>query len=507
MAGCLVLGLQSKKQRNIHLSKSRFIAGQQCPKRLYLTIFPPEGYSNEGGESLPMINGYAVGDMACKLYPGIMVEYDSGLSAAIEKTTRLVADESVQRIHEATFSFENILVRVDLLERSSEGWILTEVKGATSVKDYYLKDAAVQAWVLQGCGLKLVSVQLMHVNNKFTYQGDDDYEGLLYSADITKSVFQLISSISAQKDKFIQMLAGDVPDIEMGDQCYSPFECEFCGLCQPEDLPEYPVSILPRSNAKKRQALIDEGYDDVRDIPDGVLENPNHQRVWRATCADKEEVNTEELAALTELPWPRYYIDFETIGLAVPRWKGIRPYMQVPFQWSCHIHHEDGRMEHIEFLDVSGADPRRPCAESLVNHIGKEGVLIAYNAPFEKRVIRELAEMYPDLADALLEMNERFFDLLPITRNGYYHPSQKGSWSIKAVLPALVPELNYSALDGVQNGGDAQLAWMKAARADADESNRIAIQLLEYCKLDTLAMVKIMDALLDKVCSAGPSVT
>jgi len=483
----------------MQLSKSKFIAGLQCTKRLYLTVFKPEGYESDGDEGLPMINGYAVGEVACKLYPGVMVEYDSGFSTAIEETARLVADETVKRIHEATFSFENVLVRVDLLERSSEGWILTEVKGATSVKDYYHNDVAVQAWVLQGCGLKLASMQLMHVNNKFTYQGDEDYEGLLTSVDISKPVLALIEGIGTQKDSFMKMLGGDVPKIEMGGQCYSPFECEFCSLCQPKDLPEYPVSILPRSNAKKRQALIDKGYIDVRDIPDGVLENPNHQRVWRATCAGKEEVDTAELAALEALPWPRYYIDFETIALAVPRWKGVRPYMQVPFQWSCHIHHKDGRMEHVEFLDVTGADPRRPCAESLVKHIGKEGVLIAYNAPFEKRVIRELAEMYPDLADDLLEMNERFFDLLPITRNGYYHPSQKGSWSIKAVLPALVPELNYSALEGVQNGGDAQLAWIEAERADASERGWIANQLLEYCKLDTLAMVRIMDALLERV--------
>jgi len=147
------------KHKNIHLSKSRFIAGLQCPKRLYLTVYPPEmDEDDDGGENLPMINGYEVGDMACKLYPGVMVEYDAGLSKAIETTAELVADTSVKRIHEATFSFENILVRVDLLERTPTGWILTEVKGATSVKDYYLNDAAVQAWVLQGCGLTLDAV-------------------------------------------------------------------------------------------------------------------------------------------------------------------------------------------------------------------------------------------------------------------------------------------------------------------------------------------------------------
>ncbi len=476
------------------------MAGMQCPKRLYLTVHPPEMQEEEGSsESLPILNGNAVGDMACKLYPGVMVEYDQGLSVAIAETSRLVADASVQHIHEATFSYDNILVRVDLLERTDTGWILSEVKAATSVKDYYLDDAAVQAWVLQGCGLKLASVHLMHVNNQFVYQGDDDYDGLLHAEDISHTVFSRIESIAEKKDAFIEMLAGDMPDLEMGGQCYSPYECDFCSFCHPDDLPEYPVSILPRNNEKNRQAWSDAGYNDVRDIPKGVLQNPNHQRVWRATCAGEEEVDIAEATVLNEWPCPRYYLDFETIGLAVPRWKGVRPYMQVPFQWSCHIHHEDGYMQHVEFLDVTGDDPRKACAEGLVEHIGNEGILIAYNAGFEKRVIRELAEMYPDMSESLLEMNERFVDLLPITRNAYYHPSQMGSWSIKAMLPALVPELNYADLDGVQNGGDAQLAWMQAASADVEERKRIADQLLQYCKLDTLAMVKIVDALLQRV--------
>jgi len=483
-----------------HLSKSRFVAGLQCPKRLYLMVHPPEGFeAADVGDTLPILNGYAVGDMACQIYPGVMVEYDAGLAAAIRETARLVADATVQRIHEATFSYGNILVRVDLLERSGDGWILTEVKAATSVKDYYLDDASVQTWVLQGCGLKIAAVKLMHVNNAFVYQGDGHYDGLLHAEDISHAVFSRIEHIAEQRDDLMAMLAGEMPEIAMGKQCSSPYACEFCAFCQPDDAPEYPLGVLPRLHATKRQALQDQGFADVRDIPDGVLENASHQRVWQASCTGEEVVDVAELAALTGWGWPRYYIDFETIGLAVPRWKGVKPYAQVPFQWSCHIHHADRRLEHVEFLDVSGSDPRRACAEGLVKHIGDDGILIAYNAGFEKRVIRELAALYPDLSNALLAMNERFVDLLPVARNGYYHPSQKGSWSIKAVLPALVPELNYADLDHVQNGSEAQLAWMQASGAEPEQRKAIADQLLAYCKLDTLAMVKIVDALLMRV--------
>ena len=476
------------------------MAGLQCPKRLYLTVHPPEIFEEEDhGSSLPIINGNAVGDMACQLYPGVMVEYEHGLSAAITKTNRLIADGNVTRIHEATFSYENVLVRVDLLERSNSGWILTEVKGSTSVKPHYISDATIQAWVLQGYGLQLASVNLMHVNSAFIYQGDGDYQGLLHSEDISEVVFAGLDVIGDKKESLMQMLIEDMPDIEVGEQCHSPFDCEFITICHSGEQPEYPISGLPRCNAAKKKELSDAGYNDIRDIPDGVLTNANHQRVWRSTCAGKEEISSLYLAPMKEWGWPRYYIDFETIGLAVPRWKGVKPYMQSPFQWSCHIHHANGEMDHVEFLDVTGSDPRRTCAESLVNNIGKEGILIAYNAGFEKRVIRELAGMYPDLSESLLEMNERFVDLLPITRAGYYNPSQRGSWSIKAVLPALVPELNYSDLDGVQNGGDAQLAWIEAAEATDEKRDEIANQLLEYCKLDTWAMVKIVDALLGKL--------
>ena len=485
---------------SIQLSKSRFMAGIQCPKRLYLIVHPLENKEHQDdGLNLQIINGYEVGDMACKLYPGEMVKYEQGLSAALTETKRLVADEKVLRIHEATFSYDNVLVRVDLLERSDSGWVLTEVKASTSVKNHYIADVAIQAWVLRGCGLKLASTNLMHVNSQFVYQGDDDYHGLLHAEDISSTVFDVLTAIGNKKSELVSALESELPEVEMGEQCSSPFTCEFVSVCQKVIQPDFPVSLLPRCSAKQRKALIDAGYSDVRDIPDGVLTNKNHQRVWRATKAGKEEINLSELRVIKDWPWPRYYIDFETIGLAVPRWKGVRPFSQTPFQWSCHIHQADGEMSHIEFLDVTGADPRRACAEALVKHISQEGILIAYNAGFEKRVIRELAQMYPDLSESLLEMNERFVDLLPITRAGYYHPSQKGSWSIKAVLPALVPELSYSDLDGVQNGGDAQIAWFEAARETDDKRALIANQLLEYCKLDTWAMVKIVDVLLSKI--------
>lgn len=478
---------------SIRLSKSRFMAGLQCPKRLWLQIHQPELVETEYGENLQILNGNEVGEMARQLYPGSYVDHTDNLGLALEETKRLMADPSVRIIHEATFEYDGVLVRVDILERTETGWVLTEVKGATSVKQHYIPDVAIQAWVA-GSGLDLQAIRLMHVNNQFVYQGDGNYKGLLLAQDVGPYVMPLMSAIPEQKDEFAIMLRGDEPDIAMGKQCTDPYECEFCAYCMPENVPEYPVSVLPNLREPKKSQLASK-YADVRDIPESELTNHNHLRVWRATRNGREEVDVAEAAALSELPWPRYYLDFETIALAVPRWMGMRPYMAAPFQWSCHIHHQDGHLEHVEFLDVTGDDPRRACAESLVENIGDDGVVLAYNAVFEKGVIRALASLYPDLSHALIDIHDRIQDLLPITRRAYYHPSQRGSWSIKAVLPALAPDLSYKDLEGVQHGGDAQLAWMLAAIAPEGERERIAAQLLEYCKLDTLAMVRIVDEL------------
>jgi len=438
------------------LSKTRFIAGLQCPKRLYLSVYPPEGKRDKSFfETMPIYNGYAIGDLACQLYPGVMVAFDPGLEKACETTKALLAEPAVHRIHEATFRYRGIVVRSDLLERSGDGWMMTEVKGSTSVKDYYLNDATVQTWVLQGCGIQIKSAHIMHVNNKFVYQGDDCYDGLLMSVDVSEQVAERIGGIDAKQAALMQMLQGDMPDIAMGEHCHKPFTCEFCDFCQPEHEVAKPIHIEPRKPSDQKAAL-----------------------------------NT-----LNDLPFPRYYIDFETVGLAIPRWKGVRPFMQVPFQWSCHIQYEDGSIQHASFLDMSGNDPRRACAEKLIECLHDDGVLIAYNAPFEQRIIRHLAYCFSDLKADLMRLHDVFFDLLPLTRKAYYHPSQQGSWSLKAVLPALVPELSYDDLDGVKDGNQAQLAWFKSLQEDEDTRQQSAEHLLEYCKLDTWAMVKMVEAL------------
>jgi len=228
-----------------------------------------------------------------------------------------------------------------------------------------------------------------------------------------------------------------------------------------------------------------------------MLSSDNHFRVRNVTIEGKPELLPEAGRILNELDYPRYYLDFESIQFAIPIWTGTQPYWQLPFQWSCHIQTDNGELEHEEFLDVSGNDPRRAFAEALIKTCRDNGPIIVYNQTFEKGVIKKLAEDFPDLAQPLLAMNERIFDLLKVTQKYYYHPDMRGSWSIKKVLTCLVPELKYSDLGDVQDGLQAQQSFLDIIghKRSAAGKAKMTQDLLDYCKLDTLAMVEIVKSL------------
>ena len=476
------------------LSKSRFIAGLQCPLRLYQQVHAPE--LAEQGDNIAFRNGNAIGELARQLYPGVLVDEPAGLDAALATTARLIDDPAVRCIHEATFRHQGVLVRVDLLQRGANGWLLTEVKSATGVKQHYLLDAAIQAWVLNGCGLQLEGVRVMVVNKDFIYRGDGDYRDLLISHDVDAEVHKLLPSIGEKRNELVAMLQGEMPEVRMGERCKQPYRCEFFSACLDRG-PAYPLIFLPRSREDQRNRLAANGWHDLRQIPPGVLGSAHQERVRRVTQLGAEEVDGAKFKAIDAWAWPRWFLDFETIAEALPRWPGFHPFQQVPFQFSLHCQQQSGaEPEESGFLDISGGDPRRQCAEALIAQIGSEGAVIAYNAGFERRVIKALAADFADLAPELMAIHDRIVDLLPVVRDGFYHPQQQGSWSIKAVLPVLVPELDYGTLDRVHNGTDAQLAWLEGVdEKDDEQRERIGRQLTEYCRLDTLAMVRIIEEL------------
>jgi hypothetical protein len=337
---------------------------------------------------------------------------------------------------------------------------------------------------------------LAHIDSSWFYPGDDDYRGLLKVNDLTDEALARSEEVIAWIAQAGEVVACPTePQISTGAHCSSPFECGFYSYCSRGAVKaQYPLDWLPRFAADRIRELADRGIDDMRAVPNDLL-NERQLRVKTHTLNNTTYFDAQGAAAdLAAYPLPALFLDFETIQFAIPIWAGTRPYQQIPFQFSLHNVTSDGQLEHREFLDLSGNDPSLSFATELVRHCGDQPLpVFVYNAAFERSRISELAVRFPEHREALLTINERIVDLLPIARDRFYHPSQQGSWSIKAVLPAAVPELSYSDLDGVQDGGMAMEAFLEALHPQTPEERKELIreQLLAYCKLDTYAMVRL----------------
>lgn len=479
------------------LSKSRITAWRQCPKRLWLQIHRRElmEVSDQAEQGFQI--GHEIGDIARRLCPdGILIEEDDNLSAAIE-TTRLALSKYPDRpVFEATFQHDGLLVRADVLLPTRKGYRMTEVKSSTSVKPCHVEDCAVQAWVLKQNNIKLATIELAHVDTSFVYQGDGNYHGILKSVRLDDEISSLLDSVPIWVSGARRTLSGDEPAIEPGAQCDAPFECPFKEHCTEDRVqpkaPKYPLDIFNGMHQKKKDMLHSQGYVDARKVPEKYL-NEKQRWIQRVSKRGKAELLAGVAKELAALPYPRYYLDFETVNLAIPRWAKTKPYgTNVPFQWSCHIEDAPGQLHHDMFLDVSGNDPRRDFAEALVKALGDDGPVFVYSQSFEKSRIKELAALFSDLAKKLLAINERVVDLLPLAQRYYYHPDMKGSWSIKSVLPTIAPDLRYSDME-VGDGEGAQDAYREIVHPEISAARKKELTggLREYCTLDTLAMVKL----------------
>ena len=441
-------------------------------------------------------SGIIVGNQARQEFPGgVLVNRFQNDSDPIEETRSYLDDNNVSAIFEAGFRYQDTEVFVDILQRQDSRWNLIEVKSSTSVKDDYIDDVSVQYMVLSNAGVAIDRIKLMHLNKNFIYQGDKNYQGLFMREDISDRVIKHSRYISDAIEQLKKKLNTEEPVNHVDGHCKHPYPCEFKSYCEQQG-GEYPVSWLPNAAVAIRK-LHDNNIYDIRDIPVDMLNSETQLKVRRVTINGQAELEPEAAAILKELDYPRYYLDFETINLAVPAWPGSKPSQQHPFQWSCHIQQDDASTTHKEFLDVSGEDPRRRFAESLIATCGAAGPVIVYNQSFEKSIIKDLAASFDDLNEALLAINTRVFDLLPVMKRYYYHPKMKGSWSIKNVLSCLLPELCYSDLGDVQDGLMAQSAYHEivSGKLSKQQKDSLYADMLEYCKLDSYAMLAIVDKL------------
>ncbi len=482
----------SSRLRRFGLSKSKLTTFEQCPRRLWQQTHAPERAEVDEAQEARMATGHTVGDIACGLCPGgVMVDAVEGLGAALATTRRLIDEGHPGPIFEATFEHDGVLVRADILSRDGKGgWQLAEVKSSGSVKPYHLGDLATQVWVLGKAGISLSGAAIRHIDTSFVLERGGDFAGMFADTDCIADISAAVRGRAKLVAEARGMLGDEEPDIAPGSQCNDPFACEFqdwCGRDLPKG-PEWPVDVLPRGGGARWR---ERGIDNLLDLDEADL-SPLHARVLAATRTGKPFHDLKGArAAMKGWGWSRAWLDFETINPAIPRWIGTRPYQQVPFQFSLHMEQKDGSITHHEFLDTSGADPRRPCADALVEMIPEGATIIAYSAGFERGVLRELARSFPDLASRLTTIADATEDLLPVARACWYHRDQRGSWSIKSVLPTIAA-LDYDALE-VKHGGMAQEAWEEAVDPATDPQRKWVLEegLRAYCERDTWAMVLV----------------
>jgi hypothetical protein len=398
-------------------------------------------------------------------------------------------------LFEAAFVHDGVYVRCDILVHRADGsWTLVEVKSTTQVKSYHLHDIAVQQWVLMGQGIKVGAVQLMVINNRTCQY--PHLESLFTTVDVTRAVARLLRRLPKNVSALRRALAAPtMPKKDIGIHCFTPFPCPARAYCW-QHVPMHSIFTIPRLSPRKLAALLKLGILSVQDIPETFpLSAPQRAYIARV-LSGQPEINYRGIAVrLKSLQYPLYFLDFETYAYAVPRFAGMRPYQQLPFQYSLHVLEADGTLRHTEYLHTTSDDPRPALALRLTEDIGAKGSVVVYNARFERGVLHELARALPRHQLALRGMIAQLWDQLEIFRNDYLDPAFEGSNSIKKVLPVLVPAMSYDDLM-VRRGDQAQAVWQMLLQAkDETRKEELAENLLAYCERDTLAMTAIHHAL------------
>jgi hypothetical protein len=479
------------------LSKSRFIAGVQCWLRLWNDIYRRE-LAEPPSRSLQAIfdRGTAIGELAQQRWPGgVLVGFEPWeREAALAETRSLMADPSVPAIFEAALEHQNVFVRVDALVRNGKCWDLVEVKASTRPeKEVFQNDIALQHWVATGAGLAVGSAGVLTLDRNYIYPGGThDVEALFALHDSTENCIDLADWIEEEVARQHDMLSEQKPPLAVvDDHCFSPYRCPYFAACSQEQRrPLNPIEDLPFSNSELIDELYIMGINAIEDIPEDIEMTKLQKRVRKAVITQKPWQSPRLGERLSEVEWPLYYLDFEAFQPAVPRYRGTRPFQAIPFQYSLHHETPEGELHHAEYLHTEDSDPRRALAHALVRAVGEIGSILVYSG-YERRMLNELAAAVPELATELEAIKARLWDLLPVVRENYYHPDFHGSFSIKAVLPAVLPEQSWYDL-AISDGMAAATAYESALnQPEHSEAQRTFRELRSYCRMDTQAMVDL----------------
>ncbi|MBT5017101.1 DUF2779 domain-containing protein [Candidatus Peregrinibacteria bacterium] len=490
------------------ITKSDFVRYLECPAYFWFFKKKPEVLDDNilsDFDKELIKNGYEVELWARKLFPrGVLVE--SRESAAVEETQKHL-EEGKKNIFQATFEVEGLYAMVDILEwdEDNEYWVINEVKATSSKekkKDEHLKDAAFQYILMKMAGYNVGRVNLIELNKEFRKQGDIIPRNLFEITDITELVKELAGQVNLMIDDMRRILENDREPLPC--ECIYKSRSKHCPAFKYlyPDVPDYSVHDIVRigSSPKRLEGLIEEGCYTIEDVPE-EFELTEYQRNHVNVEQTKQSIidSIEIKQKLGELSYPLYFLDYETFPTAIPVYDGCTPYQQVPFQFSLHILREpNGELEHYEFLHTDPEiNPMIPLAEALRELIGEQGSVIVWNKKFEGKCHEDLAELLPEHAEIFHGYNNRFFDLMDIfSQHDYVDADFRGKFSIKAVLPVLVPELSYKNLN-ISDGSMAMNSWkrMMFEMESQQDKDQVQQDLLKYCELDTLAMVKIFEVL------------
>ncbi len=485
------------------LTKSDYIKYLQCQKYLWLYKNRKELLPEDIDDSLAraFVTGYAVEEMAYKLYPG-GVDIGEGTFGEVLARTELLMNKKTPVIFQPSVSGDNLFCRADIIRynKALDAWDIIEVKSATEVKDIYIDDLAFQKICFERSGFKVANIFLAYVNNQYVKDGDINPYELIAVEDITDLVSKKEEDTKLEIKKALEVLKiKEEPEMQVLRQCNNPYDCSFIDYCW-KDFPKHSIySIAGALGQKKLETLLDEGIMEVKDIPPDLLTNDKlrkHHHVVKHDIVHIEKENIEE--EIENIEYPIYFLDYETYAPAIPVIDGYRPYQRVVFQYSLHIQKSpDSKLEHFYFLAKDLQDPSREMSKTLQARIGKTGSIITWNMSFEKGCNTEMGERAVEYQLFYEDINNRMYDLMHVFKKGYYvHKDFHGSASLKKVLPVVVPELSYDELD-IGDGMLASNTWGDMVTKDMsqEEKDKIYNDLLDYCELDTLAMVRILEKL------------
>jgi len=477
------------------LSKSRYRDGLQCQKMLWWKVHEPNAPELVVGpeQQETFDQGNRVGEIAREYVAGgVLIDLPyRDFEGKVAATAKALAD-GAPAIYEASFIEDDIFAAVDILERRRGGFNLIEVKSTTKVKDEYIPDVAVQMHVVRRAGLEVKRAEVMHLNRECRYP---DLSNLFVRKNVTSLTGPALRAVPGEARAMLAALAGPLPQVAIGPHCTKPYECVFRKRCWPA-LPEHHVSTLYQIRSKKVEKLVADGCETLLDLPRNYEASGPAKRQIRSARSGKVVVERGLRRALVALKPPIAFLDFETVGPAVPVWPGCGPYQAVPVQFSCH--QGLAGADHHEWLADGPDDPREELARALIAACAGAKTVLAYSASFERGCIKGLIEALPHLEAALTALSGKIRDLYPIVRDHVYHPGFAGGFGLKEVLPALVPELGYEDL-GIQGGNSASAALerllFEGEALSAAERKALRRDLLQYCERDTLAMVRIYEKL------------